>query len=65
MPVAAGPKVLRAPGFQKLHGLTRSAPLRRAARPVHALTAPSLPPAVGPTPSLLHVMPLDSFFPPL
>ena len=31
MPVAAGPKVLRAPGFQKLHGLTRSAPLRRAA----------------------------------
>ena len=29
------------------------------------LTAPSLPPSVGPTPSLLHVMPPDSYVQPL
>ena len=51
----AVPVALRAPGSQKLHGFTRGAPLQRAVRPVHALTAPSLP-SVSPAPSLTHVM---------
>ncbi len=51
----AVPVALRAPGSQKLHGFTRVAPLQRAVRPVHALTAPSLP-SVSPAPSLTHVM---------
>ena len=51
----AVPVALRAPGSQKLHGFTRGAPLRRATRPVHALTAPSLQ-SVSPAPSLTHVM---------
>ena len=50
------------PGSQKLHGFTRSAPLRRVAKPVDALTAPSLQ-SVSPAPSLTHVMLRDS--PPL
>ena len=58
----AVPVALRAPGSQKLHGFTRGAPLRRVARPVDALTAPSLQP-VSPAPSLTHVMLRDS--PPL
>ncbi len=64
MPVAAGPEVLRASSFQKLHDFTRGAPRQRTARPVHALTVPSQPPSVSPAPSLLHVMPLGPFFPP-
>ena len=51
----AVPVASRAPGSQKLHGFTRGAPLQRAVRPVHALTAPSLP-SVSPAPSLTHVM---------
>ena len=58
----AVPVALRAPGSQKLHGFTRGAPLRRVARPVDALTAPSLQ-SVSPAPSLTHVMLWDS--PPL
>ena len=51
----AVPVALRAPGSQKLHGFTRGAPLRHTARPVHALSAPSLQ-SVSPAPSLTHVM---------
>ena len=47
--VDAVPKALRAP-IQKLLDSTCSAPLRCAVRPVHAPTAPSLPPSVGPMP---------------
>ena len=50
----AVPVALRAPGSEAAR-LHRGAPLRRAARPVHALTAPSLP-SVSPAPSLTHVM---------
>ena len=51
-PVTRGTSGFACPGSQKLHGFTRGAHLRRAARPVHALTAPSLNPA----PSPAHVM---------
>ena len=44
---------LRLPEAARLH--PRGAPLRRAARPVHALTAPSLA-SVSPAPSLTHMM---------
>ena len=54
-PVTRGIGGLCAPGSQKLHGFNHGAPLRRAVRPVHALTAPSLP-SVNPAPSLTHVM---------
>ena len=54
-PVTRGIGGLFAPGSQKLHGFNHGAPLRRAVRPVHALTAPSLP-SVNPAPSLTHVM---------
>ena len=51
-PVTRGTSGFACPGSRKLHGFTRGAHLRRAARPVHALTAPSLNPA----PSPAHVM---------
>ena len=54
-PVTRGTSGFACPGSQKLHGFTRGAPLRRATRPVHALTAPSLQ-SVSPAPSLTHVM---------
>ena len=55
-PVALAVSVaLPAPGSQKLHGFSRGALRRRAARPVDALTAPSRQ-SVSSAPSLTHVM---------
>ena len=54
-PVTRGTGGFACPRLPEAARLHRGAPLRRAARPVHALTAPSLP-SVSPAPSLTHVM---------
>ena len=46
--------------FQKSHASIRVVPRRRAIEPVHAPTAPDLPSAAGPAPSLTHLMLPDS-----
>ena len=62
-PVTRGTSGFACPGSQKLHGFTRGAHLRRAARPVHALTAPSLNPAPSPTHVILrNSLPLRAGF---
>ena len=62
-PVTRGTSGFACPGSQKLHGFTRGAHLRRAARPVHALTAPSLNPAPSPTHVMLrNSLPLQAGF---